>query len=205
MDELKKAAEETKQTIIDSFLEAGDALDREAVDARVRDLLGVEETRKQVMLLKDIMGVDLAQAALIVAGDFESAGTTMEDAMKAVQGASSDVDFTVFQNLLNTMNATNDAFVTGTDLAKAREDAAKRTGEAERTQIQMTRDADQTRWELYAASRNAMTAPVTQQVNVQLNDTTNYWAWRASVQARLGSFTVPVQMGPGIGRQMVGP
>jgi len=92
----------------------------------------------------------------------------MEDAMAGVNAASGDVDFQTWLELKNTMDATNAAFEVGTALAKAREDAAVRTGETERTQIQKTKDADQTRWELYAAARADAAAkaavPIVQQM-----------------------------------------
>jgi len=201
-DELAEKSKEVKEGILNDFLEVGDALDREAVDARVRDLLGNENTRKQAELLKDILNVDLSEAVLILAGDFDSAGTTMEEAMAGVQAASGNVDFQTWLELKNTMDATNAAFEVGTALAKAREDAAKRTGDAERDQIQKTKDADQTRWELYAAARADAEAqaanPIVQEI--QLTDTTDYYTFRAAIQAKLGTFRPEVQLGPGIGR-----
>ncbi len=200
-DELAEKSKEVREGIISDFIEVGDALDREAVDSRVRDLLGNENTRKQAELLKDILGVDLADAVLILAGDFETAGTTMADAMAGVNEASGSVDFQTWLELKNTMEATNAAFEVGTALAKAREDAAKRTGESERDQIQRTKDADQTRWELYAASRADAEAraktPIVQEVT--LRDTTDYYSLRDSIQSRLGTFRPEVQLGPGIG------
>lgn len=168
----------------------------------MRDLLGNENTRKQAELLKDILGVDLANAVLILAGDFEAAGTTMADAMEGVNQASGNVETQTWVELKNTMEATNSAFEIGTALAKAREDAAKLTGETERDQIQRTKDADQTRWEQYAASRADAEAkaatPIVQEVT--LKDSTDYYTLRANIQQRLGTFRPEVQLGPGTGR-----
>lgn len=186
-DELKQKSDEVKQGIIDDFLEVGDALDAEAVNNRVRDLLGTEETRKQVQLLAETMNIDLAQAALAVAGDFSSAGVTMEEVMQGIQDVSGSANFDTWIGLRNTIDATNDAFVTGTDLAKAREDAATRTGQAERAQTQMTKDADQQRWEAYAAAKANATQPVDQRVKMTLDDSAvrNYRPPIIQVEARV--------------------
>jgi hypothetical protein len=201
-DELAEKSKEVKEGIITDFIEVGDALDREAVDARVRDLLGNENTRKQAQLLADILDVDLASAVLALAGDFDSAGVTMEDAFKGVEGAQSDVDFQTWLELKNTMEATNAAFEVGTALAKAREDAATRTGDTERSQIQRTSDADQTRWELYAAARADAEAraanPIVQ--SVELQDNTDYYAFRSAILANIGTIRPNVQLGPGVGQ-----
>lgn len=192
--ELADKAKEVKEGIIGDFVEIGDALDQEAVDARVRDLLGNENTRKQALLLKDILGVDLAQALLILAGDFEAAGTTAEDALRGVQNAGSDVDLQVWAELKNTMEATNEALAVGPALAKAREDASARAGEAERAQIKRTQDADQARFELYAAAvqnaRNNASSGI--KIPVTLEDRTDVSALRSSILRRVGRISVPI-------------
>lgn len=201
-DELAEKSKEVREGIISDFIEVGDALDREAVDARVRDLLGNENTRKQAQLLKDILGIDLADAVLILAGDFETAGTTMADAMAGVNAASGDVDFQTWLELKNTMESTNAAFEVGTALAKAREDAAVRTGEAERDQIQKTKDADQTRWELFAAARADAEAraanPIVQRIDIVADDSAARYTLD-QLQAR-ASQGIVVKVIPGQGR-----
>jgi hypothetical protein len=170
LDGLKTISDETREAIIADFVEVGDALEREAVDARVLSLMSAEPTRKQAELLKEILGVNLAQAYLILAGDAQSAGTTMEEAIAGVQGAASDVDWKTFQELKTTMEATNGAFATGTELAKAREEASRATGETERAQTQKTKEADQLRWEAYARAKTNATGDVTQRVYLQVDD-----------------------------------
>lgn len=204
-EELRQKSDEVKQGIIADFLEVGDALDKEAVDARVRDLLGNENTRKQAELLKEILGVDLADAVLVLAGDFETAGITMEDAMKAISEASGNVDFQTWLELKNTMEATNAAFEVGTELAQAREEASTRVAEAERTQIQRTRDADQERWEAFAtAAQTAKTNAAGEVViPVRLGEP-DVGAFRRRIADRFGTLSLPVQLGPGIGRWLEG-
>jgi uncharacterized membrane protein len=66
--------------------------------------------------------------------------------------------------------------------------------EEERAQIQRTKDAAQARYEAAAA---LYANPLRMQVELQ--DNTNPAAFRASVASRLGTITVPVQLGPGYG------
>lgn len=191
-DELAEKSKEVREGIIADFLEVGDALDQEAVDARVRDLLGNENTRKQVELLKEILGVDLGQAALIAAGDFESAGVTMEEAFQGVQNASGNVDFQTWLELKNTMESTNEAFEVGNALAKAREDAAKRTGETERDQIQRTKDAAQARYEEMAAQ---YANPIEAKVRMTVDTSQAYRDLQAFQNRAAQGVRVPVGLG----------
>jgi uncharacterized membrane protein len=71
--------------------------------------------------------------------------------------------------------------------------------EEERAQIQRTKDAAQARYEAAAA---LYANPL--KMTVELQDNTNPAAFRASVQARLGTVTVPVQLGPGYGSPIDG-
>jgi hypothetical protein len=71
--------------------------------------------------------------------------------------------------------------------------------EEERAQIQRTKDAAQARYEAAAA---LYANPL--RMTVELQDNTNPAAFRASVQARLGTVTVPVQLGPGYGSPLDG-
>jgi vacuolar-type H+-ATPase subunit I/STV1 len=66
--------------------------------------------------------------------------------------------------------------------------------EEERAQIQRTKDAAQARYEAAAA---LYANPL--RMTVELQDNTNPAAFRASVASRLGTITVPVQLGPGYG------
>jgi uncharacterized membrane protein len=66
--------------------------------------------------------------------------------------------------------------------------------EEERAQIQRTKDAAQARYEAAAA---LYANPL--KMTVELQDNTNPAAFRASVASRLGTITVPVQLGPGYG------
>lgn len=147
----EEISKEVKQNIIDDFLELGDALDEEAVRSRVRDLLGVEETRKQAKLLADLMGVTVGEAALALAGDFESAGFTVEEAWKGIAAAPGNVDLALLSGLQTRLTATEEGFKAGADAARAQEDAVEKMEEANRTQIERTRNAAQTRYEQIAA------------------------------------------------------
>ena len=160
-------SKEVKQSLIDDALELGDALDAEAVRSRVRDLLGVEETRKQAQLLADLMGVTVGEAVLALAGDFESAGFKAEEAWKAIGDAGGNVDLALLEGLKTRLKATEDGFIAGRDAARAQEDAVKRMEESNRTQVQRTRDASQERYEAIARQ---YAKPITGKVKMEVDD-----------------------------------
>lgn len=135
--EMTKAQEksaEIKGNIIDDFLELGDALDKEAVDARVRDILGAEDTRKEAKLLAEILDINVGQAALAMAGDFESAGVTIDQVMEGIESASGNVDLATWESLKGTINATTEAMQAGKDAADAQAEAQKRTAQTVATE-----------------------------------------------------------------------
>lgn len=127
--ELGEENKRIKDGIIADAIELGDALDKEAVDARVRDLLGTENTKKQAELLAEILQVNLGEAALILAGDFESAGTTIEEVMQGVNNASGNVNYDTWVDLKNTIDATTGALTGAEQAAEAVADADKRTAD----------------------------------------------------------------------------
>lgn len=168
---MQEKAEETKQNIIDDFLELGDALDKEAVDARVRDLLGAKDTMAQAKLLADLLEITVGEAALAMAGDFESAGVTAEEVMEGIQDASGNVDLKTWQDLKGTINATTEGMKAGKEAADAQAAAQRRTAETTKRSQQEQRDAvAKTREELQAMARGTYVA----EVEVRVNDS----AWR---------------------------
>jgi hypothetical protein len=143
-EELTNTAErskEIKEGIIQDFVEIGDALDKEAVDARVRDILNAEGTRKEAQLLADIMGITVGQAVLAMAGDFESAGVTVDEVMDGINTASGSVDTKVWSDLKNTVSSTTDAMEAGREAAEARAEAEKRTAATVETEQKKQQDA----------------------------------------------------------------
>jgi hypothetical protein len=143
-EELSTTAErskEIKEGIINDFVEIGDALDKEAVDARVRDILNAEGTRKEAQLLADIMGITVGQAVLAMAGDFESAGVTVDEVMDGINNASGSVDTKVWSDLKNTVDSTTDAMEAGREAAQARAEAEKRTAATVETEQKKQQDA----------------------------------------------------------------
>ena len=127
--ELQEKATETKNGIIDDFLEVGNALDDEAVRSRVRDLLATEDTRKQAQLLADLLGVTVGEAVLGLAGDFESAGFSAEEAYKAIGDAPGNVSLDTLERTKSTLDATNEGFRIGAEVAQAQRDAVSRQAE----------------------------------------------------------------------------
>lgn len=137
---------EVKQSIIDDFLELGDALDKEAVDARVRDILGTKELSDQAKLLADLLDITVGEAALAMAGDFESAGVTVDETMKGINDAGGNVDLKVLQDLTTTINATEEGMKAGKEAAEAQAEAQRKTAQTtaeaqadQRTAVEQTR------------------------------------------------------------------
>lgn len=126
---METRSKEIKDGIIGDFLEIGDALDQEAVNARVRDILGVDATRKEAELLADILDINVGQAALAMAGDFESAGVTVEDVMEGINNAGGNVDFSTWNSLKNTVESTTGAMEAGREAAEAQSQAQSRTAQ----------------------------------------------------------------------------
>ena len=162
-------AEETKQSVIDSYLEIGDALDKEAVDARVRDILGVEETRKEAELLAELMDSTVGEAALALAGDFESAGTTAEEAWEAINLAPGDINMTTWENLKTTLRATEDGMRYGKEAADAQADANRRTAESARKAAEANRKQTERLRDFFEEARRP-TPPINQKVSLVLDD-----------------------------------
>lgn len=133
-DRYQKLAERSKEVtdgIIADFLDVGDALDAEAVRGRVRDILGVEGTRKEAELLAEIMGTTVGQAALAMAGDFEAAGTTAEEVIASIAAAPGDVNYDTWIDLQNSLKGTTDGLLYGQQAANAAADAMNRKSTAD--------------------------------------------------------------------------
>lgn len=159
--ELQRTAEkseETKQSIIDDFLEVGDALDKEAVDARVRDILNAEDTRKEAELLAELMGTTVGQAALALAGDFESAGITAEEAWEAINLAPGDVDLRTWGDLQTTLKATEDGMRYGREAAEAQKEANRRTAQSSRNAARETEKQTEKLREFFEQAKKPTTA-----------------------------------------------
>lgn len=162
----QEKAAETKQSIVDDFLELGDALDKEAVDARVRDILAVDDTRKQAKVLGDILDVNVGQAALIMAGDFESAGVTAEEAIEGINNAGGDVEFSTWLALQNTLKATEEGYKAGEEAAEAQAESSKRTAKQQREDQEKVRTSvDRTKRDLQKLMGTSYKGKVTLEVD----------------------------------------
>lgn len=126
MTDAQERAKEITDGIIADFVELGDALDAEAVASRVNEILKLDETRKEAELLAELLDVSVGQAALAMAGDFEAAGTTVDDVMKAISDAPGDVNYDTWVKLKNTLDATNKGLEYGQQAANASADAMDR-------------------------------------------------------------------------------
>lgn len=170
--ELGEESKRIKGDIINDALEIGDALDKEAVDARVRDILGTENTMKQAQLLAEILEINVGQAALALAGDFDSAGVSLQTVRDGLEAAGGDVNFDVWNDLKNTVEATTGALTAAEDAARAQEIATGRTTQA------------QTKAQKELQAEVARTRAIMQQPIVFSADTTRVDnAWR-NLQAR---------------------
>jgi hypothetical protein len=152
--ELTNAGErskEIKDSIVQDFIDIGDALDTEAVTERIEKLLGDDGARKEAQLLADVLNIDVPSALLVMAGDFESAGVTAEDAIAGINNASSNVDTEVWQRVKDRVDAVTDGLELGKQIAQQREDAVTQMNETEREQIDRTARVAQERYEGLAA------------------------------------------------------
>lgn len=190
----QEKSEQIKQNIIDDFLELGDALDKEAVDARVRDILGTKETMAQAKLLADVLDITVGEAALAMAGDFESAGKTAEEVIAGIDAAGGDVDLKVWQELQNTIDSTTEGMEAGKQAAEAQAEAQRRTAATTKQAQAEQRDAvAKTKAQLEAMARGNYTA----RLNVDINDRT-----RNSVDQivnRINGRIASIQVNAGIG------
>lgn len=183
--ELQEKATETKNGIINDFLEVGDALDEEAVRNRVRDLLGTEETRKQAELLAQLLGVTVGEAVLGLAGDFDTAGFSAQQAKDAIALAPGDVSLDTLERLSSTLQATNDGFRIGAEVAKAQQDAVKKQADqnvADLERVQAAADklknpfalsfqVDTSGIDRATAAYNALQARASRGINIAFNNT----------------------------------
>ena len=126
LQEASKQAEKTKQDILQSFIELGDGLDQAAVETRFKAILADPDTRRQAELLRDLMGVDLSQAALAMAGEFEAAGVKVEDVAKAINDAPGTVNTEDWDALKRNFEAVNGALEEGPELANQAADGLTR-------------------------------------------------------------------------------
>lgn len=158
----------TKEGIINDFLELGTALDAEAVKARVRDVLGGEETRKEAHILADLLGVTVGQAALAMAGDFEAAGVTAQQAMDAISNAPSNIEYEPLIKLRDHMNDTAAAFGAGEGAADDMADAMSRKAAADKRASDSAADATAKAREFFDTARQGK--PVDQVVRFTVDD-----------------------------------
>lgn len=157
----QERSKEIKDSIVQDFIDIGDALDTEAVTERIEKLLGDEGARKEAKLLADVLNIDVPSALLVMAGDFESAGITAEEAIEGINNASSNVDTEVWQRVKERVDAVTDGLKLGQQVAEQREDAVTQMNETERAQIDRTARAAQERYEgLARAYGQGLTIPV---------------------------------------------
>jgi len=133
---LQEAADKSKEirdSIIADFLELGDALDDEAVNRRVQDILGdtdgdMKAAKLLAQLLTDLTGTTYTtgQAALAMAGDFDAAGASADQVADAIENASGSVETATWEALRNYVRSTGDAMTAGREAADAQADALRR-------------------------------------------------------------------------------
>lgn len=152
LSEAAERSKEIKDDIISAFLELGDALDPEAVQARFDELLGDESARKEAELLAGVLDIDFSQALLAMAGDFASAGVTAEEAIDGIRSASSNVDLDVWNQVKSRLESVTEGLRIGREVARYREEALKLKHDAERAQIERNMDAATARYEAMAAA-----------------------------------------------------
>lgn len=137
----QERAEETKQAIVADFLELGDALDESAVAERVKGILGDKSLLAQAKLLADLLDITVGEAALAMAGDFDSAGTSIEDVRKAIENAPSSVDSKNWQDLKDTIQFTEDGFKAGREAADAFKDAQGKAADSAKSKQDKLNDS----------------------------------------------------------------
>ncbi len=118
---------EVKEGIIQDFIDLGDGLDKAAIDRKVKDIFGDKDTRREAELLAQLMGTDLSTAALTMAGDFETAGVTVDEVMKAINDAPGNVNSEDWDSLRATMEGVTDGLKDGPKYADATTEALSRT------------------------------------------------------------------------------
>lgn len=136
----EEKAKETTENIVADFISMGDALSSEAVKGRIDTLLNTEDGRKQIDLLSQLLEVGPGRAALIMAGDFESAGVTIEETLQAIAEAPGNVSLDLLSGIKSNVETTTKALQIGEDAARTMESAAQRLGATERQEQQRTVD-----------------------------------------------------------------
>lgn len=194
MQKSAEKAEEIKTSIVADFLELGDALDQEAVNARVRDLLGTKETMAQAKLLADLLDITVGEAALAMAGDFESAGVTAQEVMDAIANAPGNADFSTWQSLKDTIKATEEGFRAGKEAAEAQNDAQRRTAQgAAADMVKAKEKVGELTDSLFALGKGVYTP----KINVQVQDNTRDAVGR--IVRRINGQVASIQISAGIG------
>jgi hypothetical protein len=167
LTDAEERSKEIRDSIVQDFIDIGDALSEEAVTGRIEEFLGDEGARKEAKLLAEVLGIDVPRALLVMAGDFESAGVDAADAMDGINNASSNVDLDVWQSVKDRLEAVTEGLELGQQVARQREDAVKRMNETERAQIERTAQVAGERYEGLAAKYGV---PITADVNINVND-----------------------------------
>lgn len=129
--ELQERAKETTEGIVADFIEMGTALDSEAVRGRVSDILNSDVARKEAQLLANLLEIDLGRAALALAGDFDAAGVSAEDAWDAIAAAPGDVNYDTWVGLKSQLKATEEGMMGGALAADAMAGAMDRKARAD--------------------------------------------------------------------------
>lgn len=129
IDELTRfsdMAEETKQGVIQDFIDLGDGLDAAAVDKRMKKILADPDTRRQAELLQNLLKTDLPTAVLAMAGDFETAGVTVDEVMGAIADAPGNVSLEDWNSLKAQLEGVTGGLAAGPEYADAYADALSR-------------------------------------------------------------------------------
>lgn len=184
--EIQNAGERSRQIkddIVQDFIEIGDALNVDAVTERINTLLGDEGARKEAKLLAEVLKISVPEALLAMAGDFESAGISAEEAIEGINNASSNVDTEVWQRVKDRIGAVTEGLELGRQVAQQREDAVVKMNETEREQIDRTARAAQQRYEGLAATYGQ---PVKLRMEVDDSAVRNYQPPTIRIPTRLG-------------------
>ncbi|WP_336625586.1 MULTISPECIES: hypothetical protein [unclassified Microbacterium] len=168
LQEAADRSKEIKDGIVQDFLDLGSALDAEAVKARARDILGTDETRKQADMLADLLHITVGQAALAMAGDFDAAGVTAQQALDGINNASSNVDYDTLIKLRDTMTSTVDGFQLGQQAADDLADAMRRKKAADDDAAKSAKEAGDRVREFFDQARNP--PPLEQTVRFRVDD-----------------------------------
>lgn len=209
INEQNEAAQRLKDFLSEAYRTAADEgrkyLDVATIQAEAFDILfnsdrANERNRAEEQAVK--IGLDANTVILARAGDQESLNAVIEATTRAQENLASKTQEQGSNAIRLSQDERNELSQIAREyegLAAAHDDEARRAEQAqalkeqlqqkERDQIQKTRDADQQRWEAYAAARAQATGDVVQRVTMQVDDSAvrNYKAPELVIRTRLGA------------------